>query len=287
MHISGEGTIGIVLALIALAGAGAIMLWPNRVEIGWGLIGLAAVGLAALIYYHLWQAGEVNKMIALAGMVVSGFCFIGFGAWYFLSESLAIPSKPVAAAIEPVKSGTASIPANGDKAEEKKMAFDESGKKPIAQSGGTTVGPVTIQPGAAASFGQQGGQTANTIINHGPPPLSIGPQQSSKLTTAVQPFVGKFSGRKIDISMHNPTSESAALGGGIASSFEKAGFSTNAGVVSFIGAVIDRGVTIRFGKNQEPLAIAVRDALLANGVVVKVYASKGINDDDFLIIIGP
>jgi len=30
--------------------------------------------------------------------------------------------------------------------------------------------PVTVQPGGIASFGQQGGQTAGTIINNGPPP---------------------------------------------------------------------------------------------------------------------
>lgn len=41
---------------------------------------------------------------------------------------------------------------------------------PTGVSRGTSVGSVTVQPGAVASFGQQGGQTAGTIINQAPLP---------------------------------------------------------------------------------------------------------------------
>src|ERR1700678_2867067 len=47
----------------------------------------------------------------------------------------------------------------------------------------TVVGPVTIQSGAVASFGQQGGQTAGTIINNGPPPPPT-PTITACITTA-------------------------------------------------------------------------------------------------------
>jgi hypothetical protein len=94
MHISGEGTIGIVLALVALAGGGAIMLWPSHTEIGCGLIAIAVLGLAALLYYHLcaklkitWQPGQRNRMIALAGMIACGFGFVTFAIWYKFSDS--------------------------------------------------------------------------------------------------------------------------------------------------------------------------------------------------------
>jgi hypothetical protein len=41
----------------------------------------------------------------------------------------------------------------------------------------TSIGPVTVQSGAAVSFGQQGGQTAGTIINNVPPLVMTTSQQ--------------------------------------------------------------------------------------------------------------
>jgi hypothetical protein len=71
----------------------------------------------------------------------------------------------------------------------------------------------------------------------------------------------------------------------MAKAFTEAGFEVNEGSVTFIGATLSRGVTIRFGKNRTQIAEAVRDSLLRGGVVDKVYAAIGVDDDDFLIII--
>lgn len=50
-----------------------------------------------------------------------------------------------------------------------------------SQTGGATTGPVTIQPGAVVSFGQQGGQTAGTIINNAPAERHLKTSQKQSL----------------------------------------------------------------------------------------------------------
>jgi hypothetical protein len=52
--ISTEGKIGIFLALIGLLGAGAIMIAPQQLWIGWSLIAIAVIGLIILGFYHFW-----------------------------------------------------------------------------------------------------------------------------------------------------------------------------------------------------------------------------------------
>jgi hypothetical protein len=59
MHISLEGKIGIWLALAGLAGAGAIMIAPEKLWIGWSLISLAALGSTALGFHHFWTTFRV------------------------------------------------------------------------------------------------------------------------------------------------------------------------------------------------------------------------------------
>jgi hypothetical protein len=54
MHISAEGTFGIALGLVGIFGAGAMMIWPQHTEIGWGLIVFAAIGAGLLAGYH-WR----------------------------------------------------------------------------------------------------------------------------------------------------------------------------------------------------------------------------------------
>jgi hypothetical protein len=51
--ISTEGKISIVLALVGLLGAGAIMVSPGQVWIGWSLIIIAVVGFVILLLYHV------------------------------------------------------------------------------------------------------------------------------------------------------------------------------------------------------------------------------------------
>jgi hypothetical protein len=52
MQFSLEGKTGILLALVGLAGGGAIMIAPEKLWIGWGLITVAAVGALALGFHH-------------------------------------------------------------------------------------------------------------------------------------------------------------------------------------------------------------------------------------------
>jgi len=94
-------------------------------------------------------------------------------------------------------------------------------------------------------------------------------------------------GQKINISLHHATSETQEFGNGLAVAFQAAGFDVNKGPVDFIGATLDRGVTIRFGANRELMANAIRDALISSNVVPRVYKAAGIDPDDLLIIIAP
>jgi hypothetical protein len=146
--------------------------------------------------------------------------------------------------------------------------------------------PVTQGAGSALSINQQGGITAGTI-NVGPPPLLINKEQQDHLAASVEQFVSQFAGKKINISLHNATKETAEFGSALDAAFKKAGFQTNTGVVAFIGAVLSRGVTIRYGANRTQLAEAVRDSLLRDKVVDRVYGASGLDDDDFLIIVAP
>jgi hypothetical protein len=52
MQISTEGKIGIALALVGVAGAGAIMVFPQDIEIGWCLIVVAIIGAIWLAIVH-------------------------------------------------------------------------------------------------------------------------------------------------------------------------------------------------------------------------------------------
>ncbi|MFZ0766819.1 hypothetical protein [Bradyrhizobium sp.] len=52
MQFSLEGKTGILLALVGLAGGGAIMIAPDKLWIGWGLITIAALGSVGLGFHH-------------------------------------------------------------------------------------------------------------------------------------------------------------------------------------------------------------------------------------------
>ncbi len=150
-----------------------------------------------------------------------------------------------------------------------------------------TPSPATVI-NAPGGIGISGGNVSNpTVINYGPRALVISSQQQQALKAAVAPFANQFARQKINISIHNANPETTAFGEGISKAFAEAGFQTNTGPVTFIGASLSRGVTIRFGANRENIAVAVRESLLKSGSVDKVYAAKGISDDDFLIIVAP
>ena len=79
--------------------------------------------------------------------------------------------------------------------------------------------------------------------------------------------------------MHHATTETAKFGDGLTKAFHAAGFDVNAGNVDFIGATLNRGVTIRFGKNREAIATAVRNSLISSRTVDAVYRAPGIDDN--------
>jgi hypothetical protein len=92
MRISTEGKFGLWLGVIGLAGAGALVVAPAPIIAitGWALIGIAALGAIGLVYHHLcerigltWKPGHRLKMTALAGMIISGCCLVGFSLIYF------------------------------------------------------------------------------------------------------------------------------------------------------------------------------------------------------------
>lgn len=90
MRISPEGKAGLWVAIIALAGTGALAVFPDHTEIGWTLLAISAVGAVLLIFHHVceklgisWRAGHKQRMVALAGMIVCGVGFLGFVGIYF------------------------------------------------------------------------------------------------------------------------------------------------------------------------------------------------------------
>jgi hypothetical protein len=88
MQISAEGRIGIWLALIGLAGAGATIVAPDHTEIGWLLIATALIGGALLAGHHFANPKRRRrKMVAIIGMVVCALGLLGFGTMYLLSRA--------------------------------------------------------------------------------------------------------------------------------------------------------------------------------------------------------
>src|ERR1700722_4701813 len=89
MQISLEGKIGIWLALVGLAGAGAIMIAPEKLWIGWGLISLAGLGSTALGFHHF------GRRFAFIFVVIG---VLWFDYWYYsnlLNAPLVVKAAPL------------------------------------------------------------------------------------------------------------------------------------------------------------------------------------------------
>jgi hypothetical protein len=74
MQFSPEGKTGLFLALVGLAGGGAIMIAPEKLWIGWGLITLAALGGVALGFHHF------GRRFAFIFVTLGVLCF---DYWYY------------------------------------------------------------------------------------------------------------------------------------------------------------------------------------------------------------
>jgi hypothetical protein len=94
MQITFEGKISIFLTLLGLAGAGAVMIFPERIWIGWLLIASAAIGLVWLGFHHFDRRFFVVPVAA---------CALIFDGWFYSSQLSSTPAL-------------GSIPAPGPKA---------------------------------------------------------------------------------------------------------------------------------------------------------------------------
>jgi hypothetical protein len=81
MRVSGEGKFGIIIGLVSIAGAGAIMLAPDRPWIGWGLIAISLIGLTVLIYHHFEERLGRSRTLAILLMIFGGMAFFGGAIW--------------------------------------------------------------------------------------------------------------------------------------------------------------------------------------------------------------
>jgi hypothetical protein len=81
-RISAEGKIGIFLALIGLLGAGAIMIAPQQLWIGWTLIAIAVVGLLILGLYHFWSRIHTSAGQATIGAIAIAVILSGEYGYY-------------------------------------------------------------------------------------------------------------------------------------------------------------------------------------------------------------
>jgi hypothetical protein len=78
MRISGEGTAGLIVGLVALGGGGAIWVAPEQLWIGWSLLAIAALGGIALFVHHY---SIIRKAIMTGtGLAILGTALIILGS---------------------------------------------------------------------------------------------------------------------------------------------------------------------------------------------------------------
>lgn len=61
MRNTTEGRLGLWAAMLGLAGAGAVMIWPTHTEIGWTLMAIAALGGSGLVMHRAWETVDAWK----------------------------------------------------------------------------------------------------------------------------------------------------------------------------------------------------------------------------------
>jgi hypothetical protein len=104
MSISFEGKLGILLGLLSMAGAGAIMIAPERLWIGWTMIAAAGVGGVGLGFYHYGRKFSVVLVAA---------CVLWIDYLYYtnvLGFSLAPQAQPAPPVSSPSPSPTPAKP---------------------------------------------------------------------------------------------------------------------------------------------------------------------------------
>jgi hypothetical protein len=127
---------------------------------------------------------------------------IGFLTWFWFASTLSYSRPVTSRGHKEVPNSSSDTPAPTP-AERKPIqkpqasGSSEPHREPPTKRGpessagtSTSTGPITVQPGGAVSIGQQGGQTAGTIINNGAPPpvLSWRTEEASAKDKAVIHF---------------------------------------------------------------------------------------------------
>ena len=130
MRISGEGKFGILIGLVSMAGAGLIMLAPDRPWIGWGLVAIALVGAIVLLFHHLYESLGRRRALAAMLMIFGGITFFAGAIWYGLETE-----KKVGSGHEAITTPTTYINFpyvralfNDDKAAKERHLFVENAK---------------------------------------------------------------------------------------------------------------------------------------------------------------
>ncbi len=245
---------------------------------------LVAGAIGAIGIYTHWSNTVRQKVLAGLSILIYG-CVL----WAFYSY---LTSKPSMSA------GNATFQQQDTKPDEKKADGTKPEPSPTPSKAGNakkTKPAAKVRISGGTKQGGNGDCQANAIggnatvenCNSGPPPLLINESQQNQLTQSVKPFLDEFKEAKINISMHRATTETDLFGRNLDKAFEAAGYQTNTGDVDFIGAALNRGVTIRFGDKRQGIAEAVGNSLISSHVVDKVYRASGLSDDDFLIIVAP
>jgi hypothetical protein len=94
MQISTEGKLDLLVGLLALGGAGAVMIWPDHTAIGWAMIAVALVGGIALGYYHFRDyLRRSPRAMPVLLMILGAILFFAGAIWLGLNNEQAIEGK--------------------------------------------------------------------------------------------------------------------------------------------------------------------------------------------------
>lgn len=130
---------------------------------------------------------------------------------------------------------------------------------------------------------QSGG---TNIINQGPSPLGMTPDQSAQLSRAVRQFSTTIDGPIKVWAVMGSQADVMGLRDSIVRAIEDGGGKAESGAATW-HMKIERGVTITAGVNWQPFGTMIMRTLIQSGVVTKVTTGGSDNPDEFLIVVAP
>ena len=179
-------------------------------------------------------------------------------------------------------------PAKPHRAAPKKQETPAQARDTPSSSGGTTTSPVTVQPGAVASFGQQGGQTAGIINNNGPRTPTLPVPLQEDLASLMAPYTGSF-----EVVISAPaTYMTEAFGNAMAAALSKHAM-VNVSRTMFVGGcqASSEGIALMVGSNRIAQYLVWAKFLVDKGVFDKDYfqttrfCSRSGEPNEFVIVI--